>query len=790
MGVMATHTLVIVESPAKAKTIEKYLGKGYTVRASVGHVRDLPKSNKDAVDIEGGFIPHYIISAGKDRVINELKAEAKKADVVLLATDPDREGEAIAWHVAELLKKETKNPKRIVFHEITEPAVNEALKHPREIDCNLKEAQEARRVLDRLVGYDLSGLIWKKVRYGLSAGRVQSPALRIIMEREREIRAFIPETFFVITADTKTEKKTTLPLICVEEPKTLKEADRIVAIGKKHEWQIVDIKETEQKRSPHPPFTTSTLQQAASTRLGFAPSRTMGAAQKLYEAGFITYMRTDSTNMSDIAQKQIIALIHADHGKEYVQPRTYKTKSKSAQEAHEAIRPSNFAKRSAGLTDDQKQLYTLIWQRAVASQMTDALVKRTKVLANVVGSTEAIPDFATNGSRVIFPGWLSVDTRARGEDIEVPVLKAHDSLSLVGIEHESKQTQPPNRYTEAGLIKELEKRGIGRPSTYASTMKTIIDRGYVVKEGRTLMPTDTGDLVSSFLEEHFMEYIGDDFTSEMEDKLDDIANGDREYTKTLSEFYKPFKKAVDAKENIEKITNLGAGPKEFPCPLCGSDMVIKLGKSGKFLSCSTYPTCLGARLIDGSEVKEDEPLGIHPDTGVEIYLLNGRFGPYVQIGKTPEKIKGKKQPSPKRASVPKDKKFNEVTLEDAVHYLILPRELGTHPETNEPVIANTGRFGPYIGHAGDFRSLKGTDNPYDITFDRAIAILKEPKKMRSGEKLLKEVGVNPKTKKMIKVFESKSGRYLKRGFARVWLPDNANIDTFSVDNAITLLTAK
>jgi DNA topoisomerase-1 len=422
--------------------------------------------------------------------------------------------------------------------------------------------------------------------------------------------------------------------------------------------------------------------------------------------------------------------------------------------------------------------------------MTDALVKRTKVLANVVGSTEAIPDFATNGSRVIFPGWLSVDTRARGEDIEVPVLKAHDSLSLVGIEHESKQTQPPNRYTEAGLIKELEKRGIGRPSTYASTMKTIIDRGYVVKEGRTLMPTDTGDLVSSFLEEHFMEYIGDDFTSEMEDKLDDIANGDREYTKTLSEFYKPFKKAVDAKENIEKITNLGAGPKEFPCPLCGSDMVIKLGKSGKFLSCSTYPTCLGARLIDGSEVKEDEPLGIHPDTGVEIYLLNGRFGPYVQIGKTPEKIKGKKQPSPKRASVPKDKKFNEVTLEDAVHYLILPRELGTHPETNEPVIANTGRFGPYIGHAGDFRSLKGTDNPYDITFDRAIAILKEPKKMRSGEKLLKEVGVNPKTKKMIKVFESKSGRYLKRGFARVWLPDNANIDTFSVDNAITLLTAK
>ncbi len=790
MAVMATHTLVIVESPAKAKTIEKYLGKDYTVRASVGHVRDLPKSNKDAVDIEGGFIPHYIISTGKERVINELKAEAKKADHVLLATDPDREGEAIAWHVAELLKKEAKNPKRVVFHEITEDAVKEALTHPREIDCNLKEAQEARRVLDRLVGYDLSGLIWKKVRYGLSAGRVQSPALRIIMEREREIRAFIPETFFVITANTKTEKETALPLICVEEPKTEKEANRIVMIGMKHEWHIVDIKETEQKRSPHPPFTTSTLQQAASTRLGFAPSRTMGAAQKLYEAGFITYMRTDSTNMSDIAQKQIIALIYADHGKEYVQPRTYKTKSKSAQEAHEAIRPSNFGKRSAGLTDDQKKLYELIWARAVASQMSDAVVKRTKVLANVTGSTETIPDFATNGSRVMFPGWLSVDTRARGEDIEVPMLKAHDPLSLVDIAHESKQTQPPNRYTEAGLIKELEKRGIGRPSTYASTMKTIIDREYVVKEGRTLMPTDTGDLVSSFLEEHFMEYIGDDFTSEMEDKLDDIANGDREYAKTLSEFYKPFKKAVDAKENIEKITNLGVGPKEFPCPLCGSDMVIKLGKSGKFLSCNTYPTCLGARLIDGSEVKEDEPLGVHPDTGEEIYLLNGRFGPYVQIGKTPEKIKGKKQPNPKRASIPKEKKLSEVTLEDAVHYLILPRELGMHPESGEPVIANTGRFGPYIGHAGDFRSLKGVDTPYEITFERALTILKEPKKMRSGEKLLKEVGVNPKTKKMIRVFESKSGRYLKRGFARVWLPDKTDVETFTVGDAVALLDVK
>lgn len=781
------NTLVIVESPAKAKTIEKYLGKGYTVKASVGHVRDLPKTNKDAVDIEGGFVPRYIISPGKDKVIKDLQGAAKKADKVLIATDPDREGEAIAWHVAELIKGDNKNLKRVVFHEITEPAILEAIKHPRDIDINLKEAQEARRVLDRLVGYDLSGLIWKKVRYGLSAGRVQSPALRIIMEREREIRAFIPEAYFVITALTKTKAKTELPLTCSVEPREKKEADRIEKVGKAHDWHITDIAVRTEKRAPRPPFTTSTLQQAASTRLGFSPSRTMGAAQKLYEAGFITYMRTDSTNMSEIAQKQILALVHDEFGKEYVQPRTYKTKSKSAQEAHEAIRPSNFGKRSAGTTDDQKRLYTLIWERAVASQMADAAVERTKIIANVLKSKETIPDFAATGSRVVFPGWLTVDTRARGEDIEVPKLASGDPLTLTDLTVEGKETQPPSRYSEAGLIKELEKRGIGRPSTYASIMNTIVARGYVMKEGRTLIPTDTGDLVSSFLEEHFNTYIGDDFTSEMEDELDDIANGERTYVKTLKDFYTPFKKAVDAKENIEKITNLGQGPKEFPCPVCGSDMVIKLGKSGKFLSCDRFPDCNGARLIDGSDIKDDEPLGVDPNTGEEIYLLNGRFGPYVQVGKTPEKIKGKKAPTPKRASLPKDKKPSEVTLADALHYLILPRTLGEHPETNEPIIANTGRFGPYIGHAGDFRSLKGADNPYDITYERALEILKEPKKTRVGEKLLKEVGLHPRTKKMIRVYESKSGRYMKKGFKRIWLPDNTNIDTFTVEDAAALM---
>ena len=426
-------TLVIVESPAKAKTIERYLGKGYKVRASVGHVRDLPKNNKDAVDIDAGFVPHYIVSAGKEKVISELQKEAAKADEVLLATDPDREGEAIAWHVAELIKDKNKKLKRIVFHEITEPAIQEALKHPRKIDTHLRQAQEARRVLDRLVGYDLSGLIWKKVRYGLSAGRVQSPALRIIMEREREIRAFIPEDYWILTAHTKTEKNTDLPLTCVTEVKDEKESERIITVGKAHKWHITNIKETEQKRTPRPPFTTSTLQQAASTRLGFSPSRTMGTAQRLYEAGHITYMRTDSTTMSTIAQKQIIALLNKTYGKEYVQPRTYKTKSKSAQEAHEAVRPSNFAIQEVGSTDDQKKLYRLIWERAVASQMADAVIKRTKILANIRSAKESIPDFSANGSRVLFDGWLKVDIRARGEDIEVPALSIDDPLTLIDL---------------------------------------------------------------------------------------------------------------------------------------------------------------------------------------------------------------------------------------------------------------------------------------------------------------------------------------------------------------------
>lgn len=626
--------LVIVESPAKAKTIEKYLGKGYVVRASVGHIRDLPKSNKDAVDIEGGFVPRYSIVKEKKHVIEELHRMAEKADEVLLATDPDREGEAIAWHLAETIG--LKKPKRIAFNEITERAVQEALANPRKIDDSLRRAQEARRVLDRLFGYDLSGLVWKKVRYGLSAGRVQSPALRILMEREREIRAFVPEKFWVISADLKTKKGEVFTATCTEEPRDGKEAERILKAAQKNSWSIASVEESEQARAPRAPFTTSTLQQAASTRLGFSPSRTMRTAQKLYEAGHITYMRTDSPNLAREAQAALIATVRSEFGEEYVSPRTYKTKSKTAQEAHEAIRPTNPKKHSAGSTEDQKKLYALIRARAVASQMTEARIMRTTISATT--GDASVPLFAARGSRVLFEGWLRADPTARGEEVELPKVSKGEAVVLVEARSDEKETQPPSRYSEAGLVKELEKRGIGRPSTYATIIKTLEDRGYVEKQGRTLIPTHTGDVVSTFLEDHFSEYISDTFTAEMENELDEIADGKREYEKTLKNFYTPFTKAVKSKAKIEKLTNMGDAPPEFPCPLCGGEMVYKLSRSGRFMSCKRFPDCLGARKEDGSEIAPPKEIGEACPQCKDGKLIEreGRFGRFIACSNYPK----------------------------------------------------------------------------------------------------------------------------------------------------------
>ncbi|OGG80567.1 DNA topoisomerase I [Candidatus Kaiserbacteria bacterium RIFCSPLOWO2_01_FULL_54_13] len=630
--------LVIVESPAKAKTIEKYLGKGFTVRASVGHIRDLPKSNKDAVDIEGGFIPRYQIVKEKQKVIDGLHEAAEKADEVILATDPDREGEAIAWHLAETIG--LKKPKRIVFNEITEHAVQEALANPRKIDNELVKAQEARRVLDRLFGYDLSGLVWKKVRYGLSAGRVQSPALRILMEREREIRAFVPEKFWVLSAELETKNPPAggerFTAVCTEEPRDEKEAERVFKAAQSGSWHVVSAEETEAVRTPRAPFTTSTLQQVASTRLGFSPSRTMRAAQKLYESGHITYMRTDSTNLASEAIAQIAGVVKAEFGEKYHQVRVFKTKSKVAQEAHEAVRPTSAKKHSAGSTDDQKKLYALIRARTLASQMADARILRTKILANVEG--RHVPDFSANGSRVLFDGWLAADPAARGEEVELPKVRENDPLTLVDVRSEEKETQPPARYSEAGLVKELEKRGIGRPSTYASIIATLEARGYVEKQGRTLLPTHTGDVVSTFLEDHFGEYISDTFTAEMENELDEIAEGKREYAKTLKSFYTPFSKAVKSKAKIEKLTNMGDAPAEFPCPLCGGAMVYKLSRTGRFMSCKRFPDCLGARKEDGSEIAPPKEIGEECPKCHDGKLIEreGRFGRFISCSNYPK----------------------------------------------------------------------------------------------------------------------------------------------------------
>jgi DNA topoisomerase-1 len=840
--------LLIVESPAKAKTISKYLDGKYRVVASVGHIRDLPKSNKKAIDIPAGFVPHYEISPGKEHIVAEIRSLAAKADEIILATDPDREGEAIAWHIAEAVGLNDKKnglpaPQRVVFHEITKDAVTEAIQHPRKIDENLRRAQEARRVLDRLVGYDLSGLIWKKVRYGLSAGRVQSPALRIVMEREREIRAFISHKFWVIEADlaSKTARTTTtttskkITFTCVEEPTDFNKVKDILALGKKSTWHVVSVDETDVGRSPKAPFITSTLQQTASSRLGFAPSRTMSVAQRLYEAGLITYMRTDSTNLSPVALAQIQRVVEKDFGANYHQPRTYAAKSKNAQEAHEGIRPTDLSVKTAGANDEQKKLYRLIWQRTLASQMADARTLRTRIIANI--SNSAIPNFVANGSRVTFDGWLAADPEARGDDVELPKMAANDALSLLDpstdMRSVEKETQPPPRYTEAGLVKELEKRGIGRPSTYASIIRTIEERGYVEKDARALKPTDTGDVVSTFLEENFMDYINDSFTAEMEDELDDIALGKRDYTKTLRDFYTPFAREIKNREKTAKITTLGDADAKYICPKCGSPMIIKLGRGGKFLSCSRYPECDGALMMDGTEIKKNTPIGVDPETGLPIYVLVGRFGPYVQLGEKIPKEKKKKaakapakksktaklktaaQPEtvqapaqtsapaptpvkPKMSSIPKGVDLSKITVADALRYLSIPRILGDHPESGKPITASAGRFGPYIVHDGDFRSLKIPDDVYAVTLTRALEILAQPKVTRKGAPIkVRVVGPHPKTGKDIILYKKTSAAangsdrpFLKKGFKIISIPPNIDPEKMTAEQAAELLSAR
>lgn len=623
--------LVIVESPTKVKTIGKYLGTDYEVVASVGHIRDLPKSEKGAIDIANGFTPNYVVSKDKQKVVTAISKKAKKAEHVILATDPDREGEAIAWHIQQAVG--LKDPERIVFNEITKEAIQEALKHPRRIDQSLRQSQEARRVLDRLFGYALSKLIWTKVRYGLSAGRVQSPALRILMEREREIRKFKPVTYWELRGTFKRDDRSEHIAECEKTFEDKKEVDAILERARKTPWKVHDVQEKTQKRNPRPPFITSTLQQAANNALGWSPSNTMRNAQRLYEAGYITYMRTDSTNLSQSAHVALKRHITEEYGKNYYRRVEYKTKSKSAQEAHEAIRPTNPERTLAGKTEQEKMLYDLIRRRTVSSQMIPAELIRT-VVSFKAGN---LPLFLIRGVVIKEEGWFRADPYARGEEITLPVFTKGEDIVCITMQETEKQTVPPFRYSEAGLVKELEARGIGRPSTYASIIQILIERRYVEKQQRSLVPTELGDVVSTFLENNFQNYISDTFTADMEQTLDNIASGEKEYEKTLTLFYFPFKEAVESKKDVEKLTSIGSAPKEFPCPVCGADMEYKLSKSDTFMSCVKYPECRGSRTKEGEKIKPPELTGKPcPECGEPLVRRTGRFGDFTSCQNYPK----------------------------------------------------------------------------------------------------------------------------------------------------------
>lgn len=597
------NKLVIVESPSKAKTIKKYLGDDYDVIASQGHIIDLP-SSKFGVDIENNFKPEYKTMKGKAKIVKDIKEKAKNKEKIYLATDPDREGEAIAWHLKNVLNIDDSDKCRITFNEITKTAVKSAVEHPRKVDNNLVDAQQARRVLDRIVGYKLSPLLWKKIKKGLSAGRVQSVALKIIIDRERQIRDFKPEEYWLLTAKLQNKKDILLAKFYGDtkkkiELKTKEQVDEIIKIIDKKEYKVIDVKKSERKKNPPPPFTTSSLQQEASRKLGFSVKKTMMVAQKLYEAGYITYMRTDSTRLSDDAKKMAKEYIVSNFGKNYYLDRVFKTKE-TAQDAHEAIRPSRLDIQASEFDGDEKKLYTLILNRFLASQMSVAVYDTTKIVIQVENYI-----FHVNGSVIKFDGFMKLyiegkdDTKVNDEEIEgmLPELNVGETLKQIELNKEQKFTEPPSRYTEASLVKAMEEKAIGRPSTYAPTISTLLDRVYIEKDKKFLVPTNLGEVVNDMLEEYFKEIVDVAFTAEMENKLDMVAENKENYVQMLREFYDPFITNLNEVEDKIQKVKLPEEVTDIKCELCGRNMVIKQGRFGKFLACPGYPECKNAKPI-------------------------------------------------------------------------------------------------------------------------------------------------------------------------------------------------
>jgi DNA topoisomerase I len=811
---MASH-LLIVESPSKAKTLKKYLGKDYEILASYGHVRDLvPKTG--AVDPDDNFRMKYEVIERNSKHVDSIARAVKDADIILLATDPDREGEAIAWHLSEILKSrkalKDKKLKRVVFYEITEGAVKEAVANPRSISMDLVNAQQARRALDYLVGFNLSPLLWKKIRRGLSAGRVQSPALRLIVERELEIEAFRSQEYWTMHFDgVKDKLPFTAKLTHFQGDKldqfAIGNAEReaeIRAFLEQHGKGSAKVREVERKsklRSPAAPFTTSTLQQESVRKLGFSTDRTMKVAQSLYEGvnigktvtGLITYMRTDSVNLSKEAITEMRGYITKNYGPDYLpkSPVQYRSTAKNAQEAHEAIRPTSISRTPESvapyLNDEQRKLYEMIWKRAIASQMTPAKFDTVAVDFTVGGAGNV---FRATGQTMTFPGFYAVyhedqDDAVEEEDKRLPAFESGDVVAIEKLYGEQHFTQPPPRYSEASLVKALEQYGIGRPSTYASIISTLQNREYVVLDKKRFMPTDVGRIVNKFLTEHFAHWVDYEFTAKLEDELDDISNGKEEWVPVLERFWKDFSAQVGEKENVSR-KDVTQEALEETCPKCGNHhLTIRLGRRGRFIGCAGYPDCDYTRNLDGQEGGEaaKRELGPDPESGKMIQLLQGPFGPYVQLGE----MEGDKKP--KRVSVPKNIPHEQVDLDIALQLLALPRDLGPHPEGGKKVVAAIGRFGPYVSHDGQFKSIPREESVFSIGLERAVALLKEPKTF-GGRGALKVLGKHPEDGQAVSLYSGRYGPYVKHGKVNATLPSEDMISTVTLEEALELIAAK
>lgn len=807
--------LVIVESPAKAKTIEKYLGSGHRVLASYGHVRDLPPKD-GSVDPENGFAMLWESYADKARQLKAITDEAKKADALILATDPDREGEAISWHVKEVLAKKKALPQhveRVTFNAITKSAVTEAMAHPRALDEDLIDAYRARRALDYLVGFTLSPVLWRKLPGAKSAGRVQSVALRLIVDREREIELFRAQEYWSVTATLEADgteflgrlvryNGEKLDRLSIGDESTALAAKKAVEEGR---FSVASVETKPLTRNPPPPFTTSTLQQEAARKLGFSASQTMRVAQALYEDGSITYMRTDGVQMAPEAISAARKAVADRYDAGYVpdKPRHYETKAKNAQEAHEAIRPTDFSRDHAG-SGDHARLYELIWKRALASQMASARLERTT--AELTDATGRHGLRAT-GQVVLFPGFLALYEEGRDDEADedsrrLPRLRDGDTPAKKKVEAEQHFTQPPPRYSEASLVKKMEELGIGRPSTYASILQTLKDRDYVNLEKNRFIPQESGRLVTAFLERFFERYVSYDFTAHLEDELDDISGGRLQWQAVLEEFWRDFKpKTAEVMEQkpseITVALDEFLAPFLFPdkgdggdprlCPLCGTGRLgLRGGKFGAFVACSNYPDCKFTRRFgQGDEAGADsgpQVLGQDPESGQDVTLRSGRFGPYFQLGEGKEA---------KRASLPKDVPAADADLEVALRFLSLPRTVGEHPESGKPITASIGRYGPYLAHDGKYAKLANTAEVFEVGMNAAVAKLADAANgggRRAGSREpLKALGPHPRTEAEIKLMEGRFGPYVTDGTTNATLPKSIAPDQITLEEAAQLI---